>query len=311
MPPRCRLRWHDSRIWTLLALLLTTLPGLCQDIEPRRWSHLPIGTSFGGVAYAYTEGDISFNPVLRIEDGTFNLSSAVLKYIHAFDLLGKSARFDLTQTYQIGTWSGLLDGIPTSVDREGFADTNFRFAVNLYGAPPLAGQEFRDYRAKTDCETIVGTGLVIQLPTGQYFNDKLINLGSNCYTFTPQFGVVHTRGKWSAELSTSASFYTDNDDFFHGKQLSSDCYMIGQGHLIYTFMPGLWLGASMGYGYGGESTINGVAAHDRKGNLAWGISAGIPVSRAFGFKIAYVGTRTDQKTGADTNTLAIGCSLQW
>ena len=294
-----------------LILLLATLPGFSQDIEPRRWSDLPIGSSFGGVAYAYTEGNISFNPVLRIEDGEFNLNSAALKYIHAFEVLGKSARVDLTQTYQGGRWSGLLDGVPTSVDRDGWADTSLRFAVNLYGAPPLAGQEFRDYRATTHCATIVGMGLVIQLPTGQYYEDKLINLGSNRYTFTPQFGVVHNRGNWSTELSTSASFYTANDDFFHSQKLENDCYLVGQGHLIYTFMPGLWLGASSGYGYGGESTLNGVSARDRKGNLGWGLSAGIPVSRAFGFKIAYVATRTDQKTGTDTNTLAIGCSLQW
>ena len=48
-----------------------------------------------------------------------------------------------------------------------------------------------------------------------------------------------------------------------------------------------------------------------KGNIGWELSTGIPVSRFFGFKIAYIATRTDQKTGADTNTLAIGCSLQW
>jgi hypothetical protein len=113
------------------------------------------------------------------------------------------------------------------------------------------------------------------------------------------------------ELSTSASFYTDNDDFFNGKQLEENGYVVAQGHLIYTFMPGLWLGASLGYGYGGESTINGVPADDRKGNFGWGLSAGISVSRTFGFKIAYVATRTDQPTGADTNTFAIGCSLQW
>ena len=39
-----------------------------------------------------------------------------------------------------GTWSGLLDGTPASVDRDGWADSSLRFAVNLYGAPPLAGQ---------------------------------------------------------------------------------------------------------------------------------------------------------------------------
>lgn len=293
-------------------MLSSALPCFSQDIEPRRWSHLPTGSNFAGTAYSYTEGDISFNPVLRIEDGEFDLQTATLKYIHAFDFLGKSARFDLTQNFQSGTWSGLLDGVPASVDRDGWADGMLRFAVNLYGAPPLAGQEFLEYRKRmAACETIVGAGLVVQVPTGEYFSEKLINLGSNRYTFTPQFGVIHNRGKWSMELSTSASFYTGNDDFFNGKQYEEDVYLIGQGHLIYTFMPGLWLGASVGYGYGAESKINRVSTDDLKGNIGWGLSVGIPVNRSFGFKLAYVGTRTDQDTGSDTDTLTIGCSLQW
>ena len=39
--------------------------------------------------------------------------------------------------------------------------------------------------------------------------------------------------------------------------------------------------------------------------------AGIPVSRNFGFKIAYIGIRTREDTGSDNDTLTIGCSLQW
>jgi len=34
-----------------------SLPCHGQDIEPRRWSHLPIGGNFAGAGYAYTTGD--------------------------------------------------------------------------------------------------------------------------------------------------------------------------------------------------------------------------------------------------------------
>jgi hypothetical protein len=295
------------------ALVLLSLAHPCpaQDIEPRRWSHLPLGGNFGGVAYAYTEGDIFLNPVLRIENGEFEMNTAAFKFIHAFELLGKSARIDLLQMYQSGSWSGLVNGVPAAIERDGWADTALRFAVNLYGAPPLEGQEFIEYRKATHSETIVGAGLVATLPTGEFFEDKLINLGANRYTFTPQFGIVHTRGKWSMELSSSVTFFTENDEFFNGRQLEENPLWIGQGHLIYNFMPGLWIGASAGYGYGGESTIDQVSANDRKGNLGFGLSAGIPVSRNFGFKISYVGIRTQEAVGSDNDTLAIACSLQW
>lgn len=293
------------------SFILLALPSFAQDIEPRRWSHLPLGSNFGGMAYAYTEGDITLNPVLRIEDGEFEMHTAAFKYIHAFEFCGKSARVDITQNYQSGSWSGLLNGSPAATERDGWTDTALRFAVNLYGAPPLAGQEFIDYRKATNTETIVGMGFVITLPTGEYFEDKLINLGTNRYTFTPQFGVVHTRGKWTMELSSSVTFYTDNDEFFGGVEHEEDPYLIGQAHLIYTFMPGLWVGVSGGYGYGGESTINHVSADDIKGNLGFGISSGISITRDFGFKIAYTSIRTQEDTGSNNDTFTIGCSLQW
>jgi len=294
---------------TLLSLL--ALPCLAQDIESRRWSHLPIGANFGGLGYGFSTGDITFNPVLRIEDGQFDLHTAAIQYIHSFELFGKSARFDLAQAYQTGTWEGRLNGAPASVDREGWADSTLRFAVNLIGAPPLSGKEFAAYNAATTCEDIVGVGLLVRLPTGEYFDDKLINLGSNRYTFTPQFGWVHNQGKWSTELSRSVNFTTDNDEFFRGKTLEEDPYFVGQAHVSYTFRPGLWLTASTGYGLGGESSVNSVPADDPKGNFGWGLSLGIPINRAMGFKLSYIGTRTQKDTGADTDTFSLAFSMMW
>jgi hypothetical protein len=294
------------------ALLLAVTQGFSQDIEPRRWSHLPLGSHFAGLGYTYAEGDIAFNPVLRIEDGEFAMHAAGFKYIQSFEWFGKSARFDLVQAYEDGTWEGILDGVPAEVGREGFDDTLLRLAVNLYGAPPLRGQEFMDYRkAMQKEETIVGMGLQVRLPTGEYLEDKLINLGTNRYAFTPQFGVVHTHGKWSVELSSSVSFYTENDEFLTNKRLEEDPYFVLQGHLIHTFRPGLWAGLSAGYGYGGESTIDGVSAHDRKENYGWGVSVGIPVNVDMGFKLGYIGTRTTRDTGADADMFTVACSFMW
>jgi hypothetical protein len=97
--------------------------------------------------------------------------------------------------------------------RSGWSDTFVRFATNLYGAPPLAGKDFADYRARTKDETIVGAGLAVRLPTGDYEDDKLINLGQNRFAFRPQLGLVVSRGKWTSELTAEVAFYTDNDDF--------------------------------------------------------------------------------------------------
>lgn len=296
-----------------LTLSLTFLASVCraQDIEPRRWSHLPIGSNFLGGAYAYTTGDIFLDPVLKIEDAEFHLHTAALKYIRSFELFGKSARVDLLQAYQVGEWSGLLNGVPASVEREGWTDTNLRFAINLFGAPPLEGQEFAEHRARTQPETIVGAGLSVQFPTGEYLEDKLINLGTNRFTFRPQLGIVHNRGSWSMELTTAAWLFTDNDEFFNGRHLEQDVLFTADAHLIYTFRPGLWMSASAGYGGGSETAVNGVSSDNRQNSIGWGLGVGIPINRSLGLKLAYINTRTHARTGADTDTFTSGFSVMW
>lgn len=270
-----------------------------------------MGTNFAGIGYAYTEADISLDPVLRLDDVHLDLQTWAGKYIRTFGLFGKSARIDLTQAYQEGKWSGLLDGVPASVARSGWSDTFVRFAVNLIGAPPMGRREFAAYRSGLREETIVGAGLVVRLPTGDYREDKLINLGQNRYAFRPQLGISRTRGKWTTEVTGEAAFYTDNDEFFNGNKLEQDPLYIIHGHLIYTFRPGLWVSASAGYDYGGENTINGVDKDDTKQDVGWALSFAYPINRQTGIKATYVGSRKLESTGLDSDTLFASLSFSW
>ena len=295
----------------LLLLFLYSSSCFGEDLEPRRWAHLPIDKNFIGAAYAYTEADIDFDPVLKIENGQMEMHTWAAKYIRTFELFEKMARIDILQLYQDGRWNGLLDGVPTTIKRNGLFDTNLRFAINLYGSPPLKGKEYATFRASSAVETIIGVGLSAQLPTGKYMDDKLINLGTNRYTFRPQFGLVHSRGNWSMETTGVVALYSDNSEFFNGQKLEQDPLYIIHCHLIYSFRPGLWAGASAGYDYGGKSTVDGTAKDDLKQNLYWAFSFGFPISRHLGAKIAYIGARTQESTGSDSDTLTIGLSAHW
>jgi hypothetical protein len=300
-------------VWCLCVFLIVALPFLClaQELEPRRWSHLPTGANFAGAGYVYTEADISFDPLLRIENAEMELHTWAIKYIRTFELFQKSARIDLIQGNQRGRWSGLVDGVPRSVRRGGLSDSVMRFAINLYGAPPLKGEEFAAYRAKVDVETIVGAALVVQLPTGEYKDGKLINLGTNRFTFRPQLGVVHIRGKWSMELTGAIYIYTDNKDFFDGNKLETDPLYTLQTHLVYTFRPGLWAAAGAGYGYGGESTVNGEEKNDLRENLGWAFSFGYPITPQLGVKVAYLGIRSQESIGQDSDSVGVAFSVFW
>ncbi len=299
--------------WSLLGLLTIglALPCFAVEPEPRKWNHLPMGTNFAGVGYVYTEADIFVDPVILLEDVEMELQTWAGKYIRTFELFDKSARIDFTQAYQEGEWTGLLDGVPSTASRSGWSDTFLRFAVNLYGAPPLSGKEFTTYRSETNIETIVGMALTVRLPTGEYMKDKLINLGKNRFTFRPQLGVIHTRSKWTAEVTSEVAFYTENDEFFNGNTLEQEPLYIIHGHLIHKFRPGLWVGASIGYDYGGENSVNGIDRDDTKQNIAWAFSFAYPINRYSGINVKYIGTRTQESTGLDSETLAAGLSILW
>ncbi len=87
----------------LLMVLASPLVAEAQELEPRRWNHLPTGTNFIGGGYSYTEGDLSFDPVLKIDDAEVELHTMALKYIRTCEVFGLSARVDLANAYQDGT----------------------------------------------------------------------------------------------------------------------------------------------------------------------------------------------------------------
>ena len=294
-----------------LLLGLSASASLAQELEPRRWSHLPIDTNFLGGGYLRTEGDIDFDPVLQIRDAEVEADTAVLKYIRAFELLGHTARIEFAGGYQEARWEGLLDGTPASVSREGPTDSVVRFAVDLFGAPPLQGREYADYRATRREETIVGAGLAVVLPTGDYLKDKLLNIGGNRYVFRSQLGVMHTRDRWTFEATGAVWLFDDNDAFWNGNRLEQDPLYTLQTHLIYARPRGLWASASAGYGVGGETAVNGIDKDNRKENLVWALGLGYPLGPRLGIKAAWIALRPQEPLGVESDTFAVTLSTFW
>ncbi len=163
----------------IACLLLPLQSAFAQALEPRRWTHLPVGANFAGFAYTYADVDIAFDPALQIEDATADIDTYLFSYVRVLDVFGRSGRIDFLVPYSTGRWEGLLEGQPASTEREGFRDPVIRFAVNLLGSPAERGAKFRP---RND-NTIVGLGFEISPPLGEYQNDKLINLGSNRWSF--------------------------------------------------------------------------------------------------------------------------------
>lgn len=265
-----------------------------------------MGQNFATVTYARTTADISVDPEIGIEDAEMKLDTVMAAYVRTFKLFDKSARIEIRQGWQHGKWDGLVNGVPTSVERNGFGDTIARLAVNLAGGPPLSPQEFGKYRATHQVDTVVGAAVSVHLPTGEYFEDKLINLGNNRFLIRPQLGVQHRRRNWTFEATGMLWLYTDNDDFFNGNKLERDPFLTLDGTAIYTFKSGIWASASAGIGVGGETIINGVANGDDRRDFAWAVSAGMPLSRTMGVRVGYFRSNRWRFIGNDSRMLSIG-----
>ena len=304
-------RLSGNRLLLVMAgLLIYCWAGVsfAQDTEPRRWAQIPTGVNFFGMGYNYSEGDIFFDPLLKIEDGDFKLHGVGVSYIRTLAFMGKSARVDFTLPYKAGRWEGLLDGEYVSVRRRGPGDARARFSVLLYGGPAETLQEFSKSEKSN---TVVGAALAVTMPTGGYNSDRLINLGTNRWIIRPQVGVTHTRGKWTGEVTGSLFLYADNNNFWQDTKLETDPLFAGQAHLIYTFRPGLWASVSTAYGWGGEATVNGDAKNNPSGNWLTALSFGFPINRKQGIKIAWIRGRTQKPTGADVDSLILGYSLMF
>ena len=281
-------------------VLMPLLQAFGQDLEPRRWTPLPPGLNVVAAGYIRTEGDVFFDPVLLVEDADVSGHTAAVSYVRSFAIAGKLARLDLVVPWQNLKWTGLLDGAPAEAKRVGLADPKIRLSMILAGGPP-------DPSASSNM--VFGAAVEITVPLGEYFEDKLLNLGQNRVIIRPQIGVLHTRGKWSYELTGSTFLYGDNDDFYDGSTLEQDPLYAIQAHLIRTFnKPGYWAALSAGYGWNGQSAVDGAHADDSKRLFLSAVAVGMPIGKSQGVKFAYIRSRTNTNKGSDTDSLAIAWS---
>jgi hypothetical protein len=201
--------------------------------------------------------------------------------------------------------------VPRSTGRTGPGDPLVRFSVSLLGGPALDPEGMRAYLAKRPVHTVVGAGIAVVLPLGEYLDDKLLNIGSNRFVIRPQLGVVHSRGPWSFELTGSVFLFTENDRYLGDRSRAQDPLLGAQGHIIRSFGRNWWVSASAAYDQGGETSIDGVSKRDPRADLLYGLSIGVSVNRALSLKLGYVGSRSLEETGVDTQNVMLGCSIRF
>lgn len=296
---------------TLSIWSLCSGPAQAQDLEPRRWSHLPVGLNVIGAGAAWTGADIYFDPVLLIEDASADIYATGIGYVRSFGLLGRTSRIDVNLPYASGWWEGMVDGQFTSIRRRGFLDPRVRISVNLYGAPAMRGREYVAFRQENVVNTTIGAALEVTLPLGDYNETKLINLGGNRVVYRPQLGILHQRGNLQLELTGSVFIFETNDEFWSGNRLKQDPLWFGQAHVIYAFKRGWWGSLSGGFAHGGRSTVSGSRKTDDRRTRYIALTLGAPISPQQSLKITFLTGDTHVSVGDKRNALLLGWSFTW
>jgi hypothetical protein len=289
-----------------IAFMFPAAVAHAQELEPRSYTNTPIGLNFLIAGYVYAEGKMAFDPSTSITDGQFHTNTGVFAYARSLDAWGKAAKFDVVLPYTSFSGHGTVDGQPRERDMSGFGDPRFRFAMNFYGSPALSLKEFAGYRQ----DVIVGASLQVTAPLGQYDNSKLINLGNNRWSFKPELGISKALGSWTMEIMPSVTFYTDNTDFNNGSRLAQAPLYAVQGHIIYSFPSGMWLGFNGIYYTGGRTTVNGVKGENMQTNTRSGLTLALPVDRYNSVKL-YASTGTSTRTGSDFTGLGVAWQYRW
>jgi hypothetical protein len=289
-----------------IALVFAGQGAHAQSLEPRSYSNAPAGLNFLIAGYAYAEGTIAFDPSLPVADAQFRTNTEVVGYARSLGVWGNSAKFDVIVPYTSFSGSALVAGQPRQRVVSGFNDPLFRFSMNFYGAPALSVKEFASYRQ----DLIIGASLQVSAPLGQYDNTRLINLGNKRWSIKPQLGISKAWDAWTVEVAPGVTFYTDNKDFNQGSTFEQAPVYSVQGHVIYGFQSGAWLGLNGTYFTGGRTTVNGVRGNTLQTNTRAGLTLALPVDRNNSVKL-YASTGTFTRTGADFNGIGFAWQYRW
>jgi hypothetical protein len=285
------------------------LSGLCllapvginaQDVQPKVYTPAPVGVNLITLGYAYSFGAVLFDKTIPIENATADIHSFNAAYSRSIGVFGMAGRADVALPFVTGDWEGDVHQVGQTASRSGLGDPIFRVALFVVGAPALKPEEFAEFKPKT----IVGATLRLRVPLGQYDPNKIVNLGSNRWVFSPQLGVSHIAGSILLEAYAGAYFFTDNDEYISTSTLSQDPLFTFQVHVGYRFRRGLWFAASMRQSLGGATEIDGGDKLDPEANNRIGVTLAVPVAVRYAVKVA-VTTGTTATVGNDYSTFAI------
>jgi Putative MetA-pathway of phenol degradation len=277
-----------------------------QELEPRAYSNVPVGLNFFIAGYNYSVGGVLFDPAVPLENASITTHSSLFAYARSIKVGKISGKIDAIVPY---AWlSGSADFMGERNYREvsGLGDPRLRMSVIFIGGPALPLSGFKDYKQNF----VMGASLQVYLPLGQYNADKLVNLGTNRFTFKPEIGISKTIKKLILELALAGQFYTVNNNYYNGQTMSQDPIGSVQGHINYNFRGGIWAAFDGTIYWGGKTTIEGVEGDNLQQNSRLGFTFALPLNMHHSLKLN-LSTGVSTRTGSDFDAVTLAWQYRW
>jgi hypothetical protein len=293
---------------SIAGLLLTIDVVSAQELAPRAYWPAPVGTNVAVVVYQRNAGDIVIDPSLPITGVESKIDYLQLGYQRFFSLFGRTTTVQLNLPWADGSTEGIVDGEFRQRNTTGLTDARVRLAINLRGAPAMDTAGFQALR--NDPKTIVGASILVQAPTGEYDNDRLINLGTNRWAVKPALGmIVPLHPTWLFEIEVGAWLFGDNDDFL-GQTREQEPIISTEVHLIKRIRPGFWVSLDANYYTGGETRIGPDFSDDLQRNARAGLTLVFPIKGHHALRAAF-STGISTRSGGDFEMFSLSWVYAW
>ena len=297
---------HWLSITAIACLCITQLQA--QDLEPRLLSPIPTGGNFAIASYGYSLGNILLDNSLPVDDLDASINSFILAYARSFKLFNKLAKFDAIVPYAFGTYDALVNNVDTSATRTGFGDPLFRLSLVLIGTGAWDPADFFEQEQK---KFNLGASIRIRPPLGQYDPTKLINLGANRWTVKLSLAGSYTiTRKVILEGHVNSNFFTENSSFYNGNTLKQKPLLAMQFHASYIFKPGIWVAASLGRSFLGETVLNGVEQDDLQKTSRYGFAFAYKLKPHSALKLGFTSGIT-ARYGANFTSIILAYQYIW
>jgi hypothetical protein len=180
------------------------------------------------------------------------------------------------------------------VDRsaQGLADSYAHLRVGLVGAPALSLPEYVQYLSQQNPRVEMYALVGVYIPTGQYSSDRIVNIGTNRWTFRGAIPtVIRLSRNWkpgnrtTLELMPVVDVFTDNNSpplsstrlantrFVADRTAQNPIFRV-EGHLTQDLSKEAWASFDAYYNFGGETYADGVGQSNQVSWLGLGGTLG-------------------------------------